>query len=213
MAPKTTQKKSGSENEQPKKQVNTKKKSAKNDISDPEPEIPVQTVPVAQVIETVVEKQVITEDGVNESDIIPVEDRFTDVANKLQTMASTIKILVSEVKTLQKEYVKSQKNTKKKPKNNDTGVKRPPSGFAKPTQIDDTLASFLGVPKGSLKSRTDVTKFINEYIKKNNLQEPADKRKIIPDEKLKSILNLQEGVSPSYFNLQALIKNHFIKEV
>jgi chromatin remodeling complex protein RSC6 len=70
----------------------------------------------------------------------------------------------------------------------------------------------LGVPKGSAMARTLVTKHINEYIKKNNLQDPTDKRIISPDAKLKSILSIGDGDKLTYFNLQTYIKQHFKKD-
>jgi upstream activation factor subunit UAF30 len=67
------------------------------------------------------------------------------------------------------------------------------------------------VEKGTSLSRTEVTRKINEYIKASNLQDPSDKRKIMPDEKLKTILNIVDGEQTNYFNLQKQLKHHFTK--
>ena len=151
-----------------------------------------------------------------ESDVpVAVEesDKFTVVLDKLQSFVNDVKELISTVKTLQKEHVKMQKQTLKKNKKNTVdGAKRNPSGFAKPTKLSDELCDFLGVAHGSSMARTMVTKYINEYIKKNNLQDENDKRHIIPDDKLKSILSIKEGDKLTYFNLQTFIKQHFKKE-
>ena len=140
-------------------------------------------------------------------------DKFTQVLDKLQSFVNDVKELISTVKTLQKEHVKMQNQTSKKNKKvNADGVKRNPSGFAKPTKLSDELCDFLGVAHGSSMARTIVTKHINEYIKKNSLQDESDKRHIIPDEKLKMILSISEGDKLTYFNLQTYIKQHFKKE-
>ena len=71
------------------------------------------------------------------------------------------------------------------------------------------LAKFLGLSKGELISRTDVTKRIHTYCKEQNLQNPDDKRKITPDSSLKKLLNLQKGDELTFFNLQKYMKVHF----
>ena len=44
-------------------------------------------------------------------------------------------------------------------------------------------------------ARTEVTKHITEYIRVNNLQNPANKRHILPDPSLKKLLNAGEKVN------------------
>eukprot|EP01041_Mallomonas_annulata_P004677 gene4677-9270_t len=58
-------------------------------------------------------------------------------------------------------------------------IKKKRGGFGAEVQLSDELNSFFGV---ITMSRTDVTKGIWEYIKKNNLQNPANKREIVSDE-------------------------------
>jgi len=140
-------------------------------------------------------------------------DKFTQVLDKLELFVKEAKEITSLVKILQKEHVKLQKQTNKKTKKVGSETsKRNPSGFAKPTKLSDELCTFLGEPPGASMARTIVTKFINEYIKKNNLQDQTDKRHIIPDSKLKSILSIKDGDKLTYFNLQTYIKQHFIKD-
>lgn len=168
-----------------------------------EPQVPVDA-PVQPSVEDVVSEPV-------EQEV----DRFTKVLEKLQGILNDAKELMVFVKVLQKEHVKLQKQTVKKIKKVpvDGAVKRNPSGFAKPTNLSDELCDFLSVEHGSAMARTIVTKHINEYIKKNNLQDEADKRHIVPDVKLKKILSLKEGDKLTYFNLQTYIKQHFRKDV
>lgn len=87
------------------------------------------------------------------------------------------------------------------------------SGFLKPVQISKDLAKFTGWDQSQLRSRVDVTKFICEYIKQHNLQDPEDKRKIRvdSDQNLKKLLKFdsKDGKPLTYYSLQTYLKNHF----
>jgi chromatin remodeling complex protein RSC6 len=142
-------------------------------------------------------------------------DKFTSVLDTLQSLQNQLKDVVVIVKGLHKDYVKLQKQKggkkARKVADDGTGPKRPPSGFAKPTSLSDELCDFLSIPHGSSLARTEVTRVINDYIKKNELQNASDRRKIIPDAHLKSILKYDETKGLSYFSLQSSIKHHFQK--
>jgi chromatin remodeling complex protein RSC6 len=174
-----------------------------------------------KTVETPVEEQVVVdvsavaETPVATETVVEV-DRFVVVLERLQRFATELKDTVALVKTLQKEFQKVQKSSVKKSKKSAplAGAKpRTPSGFAKPTKLSDDLCGFLGVASGSEMARTEVTRVINQYIKENKLQDVTDKRTIVPDVKLLSILKLGEGDKLTYFNLQTYIKHHFHREV
>jgi upstream activation factor subunit UAF30 len=74
------------------------------------------------------------------------------------------------------------------------------SGLAKPVNVSPDLALIVG--KGPM-PRTEVTKKIWEYIKKNDLQDPADKRTIKADEKLKAVLGGKDSVT--MFEMTSLV--------
>lgn len=63
--------------------------------------------------------------------------------------------------------------------------KKKGGGFAKPLLLADELAEFMG---SKIASRTDVTKRIWEYIKANNLQNPANRREILCDEAFEKLM-------------------------
>ena len=119
-------------------------------------------------------------------------------------------------KTDEKEQQKREREgaavNKKTKKTAASGGQRTLSGFAKPSLLSDELCEFMGVGTGASMARTEVTRKINEYIKKNNLQDAADKRHILPDANLKKILNLTCEDKLTYFNLQKYMKHHFTKE-
>lgn len=176
---------------------------------------PVVAETPAQVVEETV--PVVEETTPVESVVVETEqvDKFVVVLDRLQRFAAEVKDTIVLVKALQKEFQKVQKSSVKKTKKASpvaSNKPRTPSGFAKPTKLSDDLCAFLGVPSGSEMARTEVTRVINEYIKKNSLQDTADKRTIVPDTKLMSILKLGEGDKLTYFNLQTYIKHHFHRE-
>lgn len=140
-----------------------------------------------------------------------VSQKFATMTENLTTLAATIKEMQAVLKVLQKEYTKVSKTASKKTRSAKTGVKRSPSGFAKPTGLSDELCDFLGLPHGTQKARTDVTRLLNEYIKKNSLQNTDDKRQISPDASMKKLMRLKDGDKLTYFNLQTFIKHHFVK--
>jgi SWIB-domain-containing proteins implicated in chromatin remodeling len=113
------------------------------------------------------------------------------------------------VKALQKRTERDMKAAQKSNRKRRVNGTRAPSGFLKPAVISDDLANFLGRPKGSVMSRKDVTKEIDTYVKAHNLQDPANRRTILPDKKLRSLFNIGKTDSLTYFNLQHYMKTHF----
>ena len=153
--------------------------------------------------------------SVEETDPITLlESQFEQINTRLAELRALELSIVQDVRTLQKNAVKlmktvaKRKNKRRAPTNSDG--KREPSGFAKPSLISNELCSFLGKPKGSEMARTEVTKFITNYIKDNGLQDPANKRRIVPDKKLAKLLNYDaKKDTVTYFNLQRYMKVHF----
>ena len=85
------------------------------------------------------------------------------------------------------------------------------SGFLKPISISKEMCNFAGWGSDELHSRVDVTKLVCNYIKENNLQNPADRRQITPDAKLKKLLNYKTSEPLKYYTLQTYLKQHFTK--
>ena len=155
-----------------------------------------------------------TEDSVVPGDasgaeVAPVKDNAVSVIiEKVNNLFASFKEVQNLLKVLSKDYEKQQKIIEKAQKKRQN-AKNSPSGFAKPNKISDELCDFIGVPHGTEKSRTDITRFINSYVKEHNLNKPENKRFIIPDDKLKKILNVGDKEDINYFILQKLISHHF----
>jgi len=77
------------------------------------------------------------------------------------------------------------------------------SAFMKPMSINAELAVIVG--KGPM-PRSEVVKKLWVYIKKNNLQDPKDKRNINADESLKKVFGGKEVVN--MFEMIKLISKH-----
>ena len=86
------------------------------------------------------------------------------------------------------------------------------SGFMKPKPVSNELCEFLNKPTGSLMSRTDVTRAICEYVKVNELRRPDNKRVIIPDERLATLLRMEKDETMTYIHLQSKISHLFLKD-
>ena len=144
------------------------------------------------------------------------EERFRNVDATLKQIITMAKSLQSDVKRIQKDYTRQAKElSRKKNKRKNTradGTPRPLSGFARPTEISDQLAKFLGEKKGTLLARTDVTKRITIYIKEHDLQNPENKRQIQADAPLRKLLGLSSADVLTFFNLQKFMKVHFLKK-
>ena len=136
----------------------------------------------------------------------------TEISERRETNSKVkgIRYLRSLNKQLKK--IRSHSNRVMKTKNKKPRKANQNSGFLKPVQISKDLSTFTGFE--GLVSRVDVTKYICKYIKDNELQNPEDRRQIVPDKKLSSLLNYDSKTAEqplTYFRIQSLMKDHFVK--
>lgn len=73
-----------------------------------------------------------------------------------------------------------------------------------PMNVSDTLAEVVG--KGPM-PRTEVTKKLWAYIKSHKLQDPQNKRNIIPDEKLAKVFG-GDKKAVNMFEMTKLVNKH-----
>jgi len=81
--------------------------------------------------------------------------------------------------------------------------RKPTAAFMKPMTPDATLAAVIG---SSSMPRTEVTKKLWAYIKRNGLQDKNNKRMINADEKLRPVFGGKSQVS--MFDMTKLVSNH-----
>ncbi len=84
--------------------------------------------------------------------------------------------------------------------------KKANSALSKPVQPDDALAKVVGADP---LPRTELTKKIWDYIKKNKLQDETKKTLINADEALKAVFDGKKQVT--MFEMTKLVNNHLKK--
>ena len=147
--------------------------------------------------EVVVEEEVVDETSEKKKRVVPTRESvvssFDEVIQMVETeiaslrdsstKAKGVKFLRSlnkRLKTLKTQVSRiKQRSSTKMVSSTNTNTN---SGFLKPVKISSDMAKFTGWNPDELKSRVDVTKFLCNYIRENNLQNPTDKRQIVPDD-------------------------------
>ena len=138
-------------------------------------------------------------------------EQFECVINGLSDVKTQINTLQQTLKQLEKNVKKQMKDLKKEVVKNKIKGNRQPSGFAKPSKVTNELCEFMDKKEGTEIARTEVTKSLIEYIKKNKLENQTNSKILIPDEKLKNLLGIEDGQELTYFNIQKYMTKHFIK--
>ena len=95
----------------------------------------------------------------------------------------------------------SSKSVKKPVKKK--SARKPNAAFLKPVQPDDLLAAVVG---SKPLPRTELTKKLWDYIKKNKLQDAKVRTQINADDKLKPVFNGKKAVS--MFEMTKLVSGH-----
>ncbi len=140
-------------------------------------------------------------------------EQFEGVINGLSAVKTQINTLQQSLKQLEKNVKKRMKGFKKEVIKNKGKGNRKPSGFAKPSKVSKELCEFMKKSEGTEIARTEVTKVLIEYIKENKLENQTNSKIIIPDDKLKFLLGIEDGHQLTYFNIQKYMTKHFIKNV
>jgi upstream activation factor subunit UAF30 len=161
-------------------------------------------VPIATEVAAVDDAVEVSDDGLAAA--------FNEAFAKLQQVTTMLSALKTDFRQLEKRATRELKvANKQSAKRRRKSGNRSPSGFVKPTLISPELASFLGKTAGTEMARTEVTREINAYIRKNNLQDKENGRKINPDGNLSKLLKLKADDELTYFNLQRYMSPHFAK--
>lgn len=182
---------------------------------DPEPEVQEDSEPK--------QRRVVTRDSV-EADFNSVLD---DIKNEILSIRSStdkkkstgrkfLSHIGKRLKQLRSDTLRVAKQRK-----SSNRAKNTTSGFMKAVPISKDMAKFCNWDASQQRSRVEVTKYLCNYIKENNLQNPEKRTEINPDEKLASLLGLK--VDPktkkvaagqptlTYPGLQKRIQTHFNK--
>lgn len=206
------------------------KKSVKQKVTEVPTVIETPKVVVPPVTETPIEATEVPQENVSILESIRLSlEKYASIRKEIREAELNLRNL----RVLYKDEIKSNKSLKKR-RRKENGEKREiEHGFQKPTLISDTLAEFLGLPKGSLLKRHEATKQIAAYVNKNECYGmlpgkdgvmKLNKTIIKPDAKLAKVFGKLDillsknkpelGPGLSYFNAHSYLKRegHFIKE-
>lgn len=190
--------------------------------------------------EVVAETEAVSED-------LSFKQRFDVLIKVQQSQMLVFKSQVQELRKLQREHDRlvkdASRKTKKKKGPRDFSKPRRSTGFAEPVIVSDELYAFLDKTNATMKdstfvpsnqeeydnwprvsvkagvpvARTDITSHLSKYIKEHNLQNPLERREIVPNASLRKIFS--DPVEPSrsdssknvytYLKLQKYVNHHF----
>ena len=149
-----------------------------------------------------------------EEPVQTVGDEIRGMVGSLNGLRETISTLHAQLKKLEKRVAREIKDARKRkrrttPQLDENGAAKPVrlSIFEIPTKLSDDLCVFLGKPKGSEMSRSNVTKAVTTYIKEKGLKNKHD---IKPDAPLKKLLGVADTEGLTYFNLQRYLNKHYV---
>lgn len=111
------------------------------------------------------------------------------LTNNYRQQREDIRNLVRLHRKEMKKMNKKQKSIKEKEKKK--------KGFRKPTVVPDKLADYVGIERGKIMCRTELTGLICDKFKKDGLYLKNDKRIIIPDKEVMELFNLPESAKKS----------------
>jgi len=97
----------------------------------------------------------------------------------------------------------AKKAAAKKPAKKTASKRKPNAKFMAPMNISEMLALIVGAKP---LPRTEVTKKLWAYIKKNNLQDAKERRNINADDNLKAVFGGKKTVS--MFEMTKLVNKH-----
>ena len=150
-----------------------------------------------------------------ENEIVSVKENYLNNFNLIFDTINTIKTQVSlvqkQLKQLEREVKKENKDMLKQIEKVKGKKRKNISGFAKPSSISDDLCLFMNKQIGTQVARTEVTRYIINYIKENSLESKENKKIIVPDEKLRKLLQIKIDEELTYFTIQKFMNKHFIK--
>jgi len=193
------------------KMANIKKGDIATSSSTTTPPVTIPETTAETTAETITTTETVTPStSVAEVDVMT--SKLGELADKIASISIVMKDAVAITKILQKEYVRICKvhsasissGRKKKASPSSTVPRKVALG-----SMSESMAQFLGLSVENQVSRKDVVQGLNLYIKENKLQSPNDGRIIVPDAKLKALLNIEDDVILNYFNMQRYINPHF----
>ena len=124
-------------------------------------------------------------------------------AAKKATAKKTVKKATTAKKTTVKKAAPKKAAPKKAAPKKKATKRKPNAAFMRPMELSEALGAVVGTKPIP---RTEVTKKLWVYIKKNDLQDPVNRRMINADDKLKKVFGGKKKVS--MFEMTKLVSKH-----
>jgi chromatin remodeling complex protein RSC6 len=137
-------------------------------------------------------------------------EQFEGIIDSLGLFKGQINSLQQQLRLIEKNIKKQLKTLNKNATKNKNKGNRKPSGFAKPSKVTNELCNFMNKKEGTEIARTEVTRTLCSYIKEHKLENKENSKIIAPDDKLKTLLGIEEGQELTYFTIQKFMNKHFI---
>ena len=139
-------------------------------------------------------------------------DSFQQLLVCVKGIKEQLSVMTKMIKDVEKKCNKKIRTLEKECKKSKNKGNKQPSGFANPTNVSKKLCEFMHKPLDTKMARTDVTKYIIQYIKNNKLEDPTNAKIIKPDNALSSLFDIKnDGEVLTYFNMQRHMNKHFLK--
>jgi len=129
-----------------------------------------------------------------------VNTQFSDVFTSLSDISTRTKSLTDSLRILQR----TLKTAPKQVRTNQTKNQEP-------MMLSKELEKFLTVEHGTQLTKAQVMKSVSEYIKVNNLQLEANKRKFKPDTKLTKVFQMKKGTEFTFVEINKHVSGHMTK--
>lgn len=182
-------------------------KAAKKEVAAPAPVVVAPVVVAAATATTETAAAAVAEDDIGAqltSQINSLHEQLTAQKAAFAATAASLKVIEKLAARLIKKAGRKGKS-KSKPVD---GAPAKPCVFTEPTTVSAELGAFLGLAKGSLISRSNVTSGIVNYAKSHNLM---NKQAINTDAALRKLLGVTEADNLTILNLQKYLSKHYVK--
>jgi len=182
-----------------------------SDLTLPKPDPSATNIAVPPPQKTRKPRRVATPENVNNV-LTELIDQITDLIEDKKTPGvRTLQSIRSKLRTVSKD---TQRLLNKKGKRSTEKKGNRTSTLSKEVPVSDKMIEFAKWEKDSKHSRIEVTRFVYAYIKENDLQNPKDRRKIVLDDTLLELLEMEkdsdEAKTLTYFNIQKYLKCVFV---
>ena len=138
----------------------------------------------------------------------------TQMMNGISDIQQQLRMLEKQYKQLKKEETKEAKEAREAKKNGgDIKPQKKITGFNISEKMSNELCDFMKLPHNSERSRTEITKYILEYINTNKLQDNTERKYIKMNDELKTLFKLENiDKELSYFNIHKYINKHICEK-